>query len=80
MSVVYYKLTGPVPGTLLDGTMWVSHNAETNAYLAHAPIPAAMFHAALAAGAISLTSGATVPGPRPESPDGFRGLRLVREA
>jgi len=80
--VAYYKVAGAVAGTLIDGTMWVSYNADTGVYLCHAPITPEMFHACLASGAVSLASASdpVVPVPPPESPRVFHGPRLVREA
>lgn len=82
MPVAYYKVAGPVPGTLIDATMWVSYNRETGDYLVHAPITPQMFHACLASGAVSLRSASdpAVPLPASEAPCEYLGPRLVREA
>ena len=83
-DVVYYRLDGAVPGTLMGAGMHVSYDPETGESRCHALITPEMFHAALASGAVQLSpvgadgSIADAPplAPRPEYP----GLRLVREA
>lgn len=79
--IAYYRVVQPVPGTVLGSDAHVSYDSLTGHYLAHVPITAEAFHAALAAGAVQVSpSSDDAPAlpPPSASPRGRPALRLVR--